>query len=51
MKIEVICQECGKILCEIEKDEVTHEDLSMYSSSVICDVDTNAQVAAIKIAK
>ena len=51
MKLQVICQECGEVLCEVEKNDVTQEDIDMYSSSVICEIDPNAVVAAVKLVK
>jgi hypothetical protein len=37
MKIQVICQECGKKLTEVNKDQVSNEDLALYEKTVGCE--------------
>ena len=51
MKLQVICQDCGKMLCEIEKDQINQEDLDLYSNNVSCQEDPQSEVAAVKVLK
>ena len=51
MKLQVICQDCGKMLCEIEKDQVTQDDLDLYSNNVNCQEDPQSEVTAVKVLK
>ena len=37
MKIQVICQECGKKITEIEKDVVSNDDINLYEKSCQCE--------------
>lgn len=39
MKINVICQTCGKLLASAEKDQVSQSDLDMYVAGSSCATD------------
>lgn len=42
MKLTITCQVCGKVLCIIEKDQISDADIAMYQAGSYCDtvVDT-----------
>lgn len=44
MKLTITCQICGKILTIIEKDQVSDEDVNLYSQSSSCDTIQGAGV-------
>lgn len=48
MKLNVICQDCGKTLCSIEKDQISQEDVDLYSNTVVCDNDKDSKILAVK---
>jgi hypothetical protein len=35
---QVLCSECGKKLIEIEKDQITQEDIDMYKQNSMCQI-------------
>lgn len=37
MKLSVSCQICGKVLCIIEKDNITDDDVNLYETTCSCD--------------
>lgn len=37
MKLTITCQICGKILTEIEKDQISDDDVNMYGQASFCD--------------
>jgi hypothetical protein len=49
IKLTVSCQICGKILAEIEKDEmISQDDIDMYQQNTVCPDDGNDNVIAVK---
>jgi len=37
MKLQVICQECGKKIIEVHKEVISNEDVSLYEKSCSCE--------------
>lgn len=48
MKLTVICQTCGKKLSVVEKDQISQEDINMYTNNSTCpEDDTYEDVPAL----
>jgi hypothetical protein len=44
MKLKVTCKTCGKTLVQIDKPQITQDDLNTYTGSVSCDDDGSTNV-------